>query len=196
MAILLDRVELGDGDTTREEHLNLLRILGLFRAENSAEQEADRGSSRVPAQAGEFGGSPVSLGECAALWRLRCGLPGFAPILGLLEKEKDGVTQFHLAGALARISRGWTDAESLRLIRWLLSTQEGWFAERDGKGLQFGGFWNTVVNQLAGRHTAALIVLADRLRADSDLAKVAYKAIRGAPDARQGSAQGVSGCQE
>ena len=182
LTILLDRVEPGDDDTTREQHLDLLRILGLFRVEIQQNKE-------LTAKVHQFLLKLVNSEDPEIRWehvRL-CGdydvAAGFTPILTMLEKEKDGVTQFHMAGALARISTGWTDAESRRLTQWLLSTQEGWFAERDGKGLQFGGFWNTVVNQLAGRHTAALIVLADQLRADSDLAKVAYKAIRGAPDA-------------
>ena len=96
----------------------------------------------------------------------------FAPLLALLESEPDGVTQFHLAEALGRISSGWSEQESLRLVRWLLGTQTGWFAQRDGKGRQFGGFWNTVVNQLATRHAASLIELADQLSPESEIAKV------------------------
>lgn len=182
VTIVMDSPDSGDVLTSEVEQLDLLRILALFRGEIQQNKEL---TARVHRMLPTLLNSedPKIRWEHARL----CGeydvAVAFAPILRLLEKEKDGVTQFHLAGSLAGISKGWTDAESLRLVRWLITTQDGWFAQREGKGLQFGGFWNTVVNQLAGRHTAAFIVLADQMKPESELAKVAFKAIRGAPDA-------------
>src|SRR5439155_17425756 len=60
---------------------------------------------------------------------------GFPKLLALLESERDEVTQFHIAQAISRIPGGWKKDEEERLLRWMLATQKGWFAQFDGKGV-------------------------------------------------------------
>jgi putative heme-binding domain-containing protein len=108
---------------------------------------------------------------------------GFGPLLTLLETERDGTKQFHIAMALAGISTGWTDEESARLAKWLASVQTGWFAELQGKGRQFGGFWATTLNQLAEKHASGLAGIIDEIIPGSQLASIAFRGLDARPDA-------------
>ena len=110
---------------------------------------------------------------------------GFALLLKELERETDGVTQFHLADCLSRIPSGWTSEESQRLVRWLVSTQTGWFAEFEGKGRQFPSFWGVVLTRLGSLHGKAFMAEANQFVSGSQLADVGFKVIQNTPGADQ-----------
>jgi putative heme-binding domain-containing protein len=82
---------------------------------------------------------------------------GFGPLARALASERDPVTQFHFAQALARLPGGGTAAEESRALRWFLRSQRGWFAEFDGKGVEFPGAWAAVLADFAGRHREAVL---------------------------------------
>jgi putative heme-binding domain-containing protein len=163
-----------------EDALDLLRVLGLFRPEiekNEALAQRIKASllDKFPNRTARVRWEQIRL-----LGEYDC-TEAFGPLLSELEKGADDVNAFHVATAIAKISKGWTDEESRRLVRRLLSTQTGWFAEHAGKGLQFPGFWATVLNHIAAKHAEAFIELADGLQLDSQLGPIAFKAIIGAP---------------
>jgi putative heme-binding domain-containing protein len=81
----------------------------------------------------------------------------FSKILVLLENERDEVTQFHIAQAIARIPAGWSSDEEERALRWMLATQRGWFAQFDGKGVEFPLYLSTMLGEF-GKHHAAVLV--------------------------------------
>ena len=110
---------------------------------------------------------------------------GFALLLKELGSETDGVTQFHIADCLSRISSGWTPEESQHLVRWLVSTQTGWFAELDGKGRQFPSFWGAVLTRLGSLHGKAFMAEANQFVSGSQLADVGFKVIQKTPGADQ-----------
>ena len=80
----------------------------------------------------------------------------FRPLLDLLEEEKDFVTQFHLAQALARFRAGWTPGEERRLTEWFVRNQTGWFADFAEKGVEFPDFWATTLTEFGEHHAQAL----------------------------------------
>src|SRR5439155_11290307 len=94
----------------------------------------------------------------------------FPKLLELVETERDEVTRFHVAQAISRLSSGWTADEEERLFRWMLGTQTGWFAQFDGKGVEFPLFWSTVLSDFARHHRDALL---------RDLSKVNYAGLLG-----------------
>ncbi|HXT41325.1 MAG TPA: HEAT repeat domain-containing protein, partial [Candidatus Angelobacter sp.] len=82
---------------------------------------------------------------------------GFPKLLTLLETERDEVTQFHIAQAVSKLPAGWTPGEEGRLLRWMLGTQQGWFAQFGGKGVEFPLFLQTVLGDFARNHANALL---------------------------------------
>ena len=98
----------------------------------------------------------------------------FSAMLAELLGESNYVTQFHLADCIADLAGGWTEAEQGELANWILSTQSGWFAEFDGKGRQFPGFWQTVVRDLVERHGEALISRLDKINMNSSLHRLFF----------------------
>jgi putative heme-binding domain-containing protein len=81
----------------------------------------------------------------------------FSLLLKELETERNHVTQFHIAKAIARLPRGWTGDEERRLLNWFLATQQGWFAQFAGKGVEFPAFWQTVLSDFAANHREAFM---------------------------------------
>jgi putative heme-binding domain-containing protein len=167
-----------------EDQLDRLRVFSLFK--NEIVQSAElRGAvhqfllTGLPADERDLRWEQVRL-----VGQFGVG-EGFAPLLKMLESGTEGTTQFHIAMAMAGIPEGWTPAESTRLAKWLISTQTGWFAELNGKGRQFGGFWATTLNQLAERHALALGGLIDEIIPGSQLASIAFRGLNSRPDADQ-----------
>lgn len=146
---------IADPSLSREDELDCLRVLGLFQGALATD----------PALKGPIEGflsRPLPPGDKERRWE-RIRLIGeyhvgknFGALLAALEAETDPVTQFHIAQALSRLKEGWTHAEEKRLIHWLLGTQRGWFSELGSKGLQFSGFWATVLNECVLHHRPAL----------------------------------------
>lgn len=87
----------------------------------------------------------------------------FPVLLRELESEKDHVTQFHIGQAIARLPSGWTAEEETRLLNWFLKTQQGWFAQFAGKGVEFPAFWQTVLSDLSAHHRDAFMRARDKI---------------------------------
>lgn len=171
------------GDDSASQ-LDFLRVLGLFEKEVSTN---DALALRVHAFLLEGYPEPDNdirwekgrlLGDYGVA-------KGFALLLKELERETEGVTQFHLADCLSRIPSGWTTEESQRLARWLVSTQTGWFAEFEGKGRQFPSFWGAVLTRLGSLHGEAFMAEANQFVSGSQLADVGFKVIQKTPGAGQ-----------
>ena len=98
----------------------------------------------------------------------------FSVMLAELLRESNYVTQFHMADCIADLAGGWTEAEQGQLADWVLSTQSGWFAELDGKGRQFPGFWQTVMRDLVERHGEALVARLDKINTNGSLHRLFF----------------------
>ena len=65
-------------------------------------------------------------------------------------------------------NRGWTADEENRLVNWFLGTQQGWFAQFGGKGVEFPAFWQTVLSDFAANHHDAFMrVTSDATRTEA-----------------------------
>jgi putative heme-binding domain-containing protein len=157
--------------SSREDRLDLLRVLGRFRASAKTEE-----LSRYLLQ-GEIDADPqIRWEEARLIGEHKIG-GGFPRLVAWLESEKDSVTQFHVAQALARLPDGWTPLEEARAVAWFLNTQRGWFAEPGGKGLQFPAFWSTVLTQFAETHRTALLASIDKVDLKGLLGKAAIQGL-------------------
>lgn len=87
----------------------------------------------------------------------------FGPLLRWLRTERDQVTQFHLAQALARLPGGWSAEEESAAVQWFEGTQRGWFADFSDKGVEFPQSWATVLAEFARHHPAALAARASAI---------------------------------
>ena len=177
---LLQRTKLAD-----EDRLNCLRILSLYRREIESSREL-----RDVATSWIRGGFPhrdrMIRWEQARLLGEFKTVEAFTTLVHELVQEKDYVTQFHLASAIAEIPRpsaGWEQAAQTRLCDWLLTTQAGWFTEFAGKGLQFPQFWATVLNKLGQHHADRLATQFEQLDPDSQLAQIVFAKVGDIPDA-------------
>ncbi|PYM13509.1 MAG: hypothetical protein DME18_08870 [Verrucomicrobia bacterium] len=164
-----------------ENRLDLSRVLALFQKplEGDAglkQKIADHLLKTFPDSAGDIRWEQVRLlGE----YRLPQGFP---KLLALLESERDEVTQFHIAQAMAKLARGWSSGEEERLLRWMLGTREGWFARFDGKGVEFPLFLQTVLADLGKHHRAMLLGNLPNIGLDSLLGSVAIELTAGSPE--------------
>lgn len=158
--------------SAKENRLDLLRVLGKFRAElagDAAAREYLLGGEADPDR-------EIRWEEARLIGEYRLGA-GFGKVLGVLEREKDPVTQFHLAQSLARLPDGWTPEEEKRAVEWFLGSQRGWFADFAGKGLEFPAFWSTVLSQFAEGHKQALLAALDRVALKGLLGKAALQVL-------------------
>ena len=146
----------------REDQLDLLRVLDLFRPQ-AGEIPALKAGIESHLTRG-FPGSDrdVRWEKIRLLGEYRVG-SAFPVLLRELEVEKDPVTQFHLAQALSALTNGWSLEEEQRAVSWFLGTQKGWFAEVSSKGRQFPEFWMTVLSSFAERHQDALMLEAGHI---------------------------------
>src|SRR5262249_29326525 len=113
-------------------------------------------------------------------------IDGFAKLLDELERERDEIMQLHLAQAISRLPSGWTPEQEDRLLAWLLGTQRGWFAQFEGKGVEFPMFFATVLDDFGQHHRDALLRRLDRVDLGSLLGTTAVELIAEAPDADRG----------
>ncbi|HTD85652.1 MAG TPA: HEAT repeat domain-containing protein, partial [Candidatus Binatia bacterium] len=158
-----------------EDQLDLLRVINLFR-EPARKAGADQFLlANFPGRDRNVRWEKVRL-----LGQFRIA-EAFPLLLRELETETNYVTQFHIAQAIARLRQGWNARQESRLLDWFLGTQEGWFAQFSGKGVEFPAFWQTVLSEFAANHRGAFMkssnsihltslmgsVLIDSLGADS-----------------------------
>jgi putative heme-binding domain-containing protein len=143
---------------TREDHLDLLRVVGIFR-EQLSESESVRQflAARFSSDDQDISFEQVRLAGEYRVSQL------FPKLLVLLEKEPDHVRQFHIAQAISKLDGGWNDDQEHRLLAWFLKQQRGWFAEFSGKGVEFPQFWATVLADFGQQHRAAFLNAASQI---------------------------------
>lgn len=133
---------------SREDRLDLLRVLGIFREQSRPEflrnfLVLDRDPD-------------ISFEQIRLLGEYRV-TESFSTLLSALEKETNHVRQFHIAQAISKLNAGWTAEEEWRLLDWFIKQQSGWFAEFSGKGVEFPQFWATVLADFGRHHRAAVL---------------------------------------
>lgn len=141
----------GRSPVSAEDRADLLRVLTLFEKSLSANPE-----SRALVEKYLLAAFPASVARIrweqasvAGAYRLE---NAFGPLAQWLKVERDPVTQFRVAQALARLPGGWTEKEELMAMTWFEGTQHGWFADFADKGVEFPGFWATTLKEFAGHH--------------------------------------------
>ena len=152
-------------DLSVEDRLDLLRIMALF----PKAVPADTGDSLL---AGFPDTDPNVRWEKVRLMGEFRVARAFSPLLRMLEAETNHVTRFHIAQAIARLPAGWTKEEADRLLGWFLETQQGWFAQFSGKGVEFPAFWQTVLTHFAENHRAAFLGASNRIDLNSVMGTV------------------------
>jgi len=163
-----------------EDVLDLLRVIGRLRPVLGDDAEV-----ATYLHANGLGQDPRVRWEKARLigeYRLAAG---FSALLDALLAEKDFVTQFHFAQALARVPEGWTEADQKRALGWFLNAQRGWFADFPGKGLEFPAFWSTVLTQFAEHHKAAVLGAMDQIDLKGRLGAAALQVLAAAEGAAE-----------
>lgn len=168
-----------------EDQVDLLRVLALYRKEVEVDRECLKLATAHLTNGFPHADPNVRWEQVRLMGAYR--LPqALVPLIDELLKEKDYVTQFHIATSLADLPRpeaGWDSDHREKLADWLISTQDGWFSEFGGKGLQFPGFWGTVLNKFGGLHADILVAKLGQLKPDSQLAKSSLSRIDSAPNA-------------
>ncbi len=134
-----------------ENHLDLLRILGVHRENIQSDEGLNQTVSQFIVQGFPDDNKSIRWEQIRLIGQFQIG-EGFALLMDQLPSEPDPVTQFHLAEALSRLEDGWTDESAERLRVWFVNHQTGWFADFHGKGRQFPDFWGTVLNDYLGKH--------------------------------------------
>lgn len=153
----------------REDQLDLLRLLGRFQPVVEADSTLKESVRERLLAAFPDPDRAIRWEQIRLLGAYEVS-PGFAKLLDQLESESDRVTQFHLAQAICKLGRGWSDAGERRLLQWILATQTGWFAELEGKGVEFPDFWMSALTDFALRHREVLL---------RDLALIQFKSLLG-----------------
>jgi putative heme-binding domain-containing protein len=136
----------------REDHLDLQRVLGIFREHSRKEFVRDFLDPDPD----------IRFEQVRLLGDYRIN-ESFSRLLGALETEPDHVRQFHIAQAIAKLDEGWSAAEEQRLLEWFLKQQRGWFAEFSGKGVEFPQFWATVLADFGRHHRSALLMASSQI---------------------------------
>jgi putative heme-binding domain-containing protein len=138
---------------SREDHLDLLRVLGIFRAHSKPEFLRNLVLDPDP---------DISFEQVRLLGDYRIN-ESFPKLLGALANESDNVRQFHIAQAISKLNGGWSLTEEQRLLDWFLKQQRGWFAEFSGKGVEFPQFWATVLADFGRHHRGAVLKAGSRI---------------------------------
>ena len=149
-----------------EDQLDLMRVIHLFR-------EPARSVGADKFLLADFPNSDrnVRWEKIRLLGEFRIA-QAFPVLLNELENETNYVTQFHIAQAIARLRKGWNAAQEARLLDWFLGTQEGWFAQFTGKGVEFPAFWQTVLSEFAANHHEAFMSASNRIQLTSLMGSV------------------------
>lgn len=145
-----------------EDRLDLLRLLGLFRAAIEEDVKTRRRTVEYLLSGFPDRHRDIRWEQARLLGEYRV-TAAFDVLLAELRNEKDYVTQFHLAQALARLPSGWKEESRQLAVDWFLSTQRGWFAEFTGKGRQFPDFWATALADFGTHHRDAILEQLERI---------------------------------
>ena len=167
-------------DLDDESHLDLLRVVALFRENLNQPTQAHMRKFLI----NQFPSSKRDL-RWEQIRLLGQFGEGFSKLLSALESEPDPVTQFHLAQAIARLKTGWSQTEEERLLAWFLRNQEGWFAQFAGKGVEFPMFWQTVLANFAAHHRDALLLQRAKVDYTGLLGTVTLDLMVGVPDGEE-----------
>lgn len=153
---------------TAQEQLDLMRSLDLYRGSIEQDQPLKTRVAQLVAEGfpSEDGRVTWEKARLIGSFQVTAAIPS---LLKLLETDKDEVHQFHYAQNLAALKSGWDEAEEKRFLGWMLAAQQGWFADRNGKGVQFPDFWMTVLNDFGANHPDALIRAASSVRMEGPL---------------------------
>ncbi|MEE2614523.1 MAG: HEAT repeat domain-containing protein [Verrucomicrobiota bacterium] len=168
-----------------EDHLDLLRLLAIYQKEIKADKNTLKMTSsflvnQFPSTAPNIRWEQIRLMGKYELTQ------SFALLVEELISEKDQITQFHIATSLSDLPKtNITNNKAIRekLTNWIISTQDGWFSEFGGKGLQFPSFWGTIVNKLGNLHADSLVAKLGQIKADSQLMKSVLSNIKSSPNA-------------
>ncbi|PYJ95878.1 MAG: hypothetical protein DME23_22475 [Verrucomicrobia bacterium] len=163
-----------------ENRLDILRVLALFR--KSLEENYELKQSIAEHLVKTFPDEERDLRweQIRLLGEYRV-VEAFPRLLALLESERDEVTQFHIAQAISKLGSGWTAAEEERLLNWMLATQKGWFAQFDGKGVEFPSFLQSVLADFGKHHRTILLNHLAQVELNGLLGSVAIDLVAGSP---------------
>jgi len=154
---------------SREDCLDLMRTLALFKKQIEADTELKRQVVGHLLQGFPDSDRDIRFEQVRLLGEYRVS-EAFSKLLTLLVADRDEVTQFHIAQGICKLESGWTAVEEERLLHWMHGTQKGWFAQFNGKGVEFPLFWSTVLADFAHNHRDALL---------RDLSKVNFASLLG-----------------
>ena len=166
----------------REDRLDLLRVLALFQKKVASDADLERQVVGHLLKGFPDADRDIRFEQVRLLGEYRVA-EAFSKLLTLLESERDEVAQFHIAQAISRLDRGWSVSQEERLLRWLLETQSGWFAQFDGKGVEFPMFWSAVLADFARNHRDALLREQSKVNFASLLGGVVIDLIAESPNA-------------
>ena len=164
-----------------ENRLDLLRVLALFQTSLENNAEMNHKISEHLLRTFPDADRDIRWEQIRLLGEYRFP-QAFSKLLALLESERDEVAQIHIAQALAKLPSGWSRGEEERLLRWMLGTQRGWFAQFDGKGVEFPLFLQTVLADFGKQHRPILLGQPDGIDLDSLLGSVVIELIAGSPN--------------
>src|SRR5262245_10227541 len=176
------RALLDDRRLSDEDRLDLLRVLALFRDQVTAQPTASERITQYLSTHFPDRDRNIRWEQSRLLGEYRV-TQSFDKLLNELEREHDEITQLHLAQAVSRLSSGWTADQEERLLRWLLGTQRGWFAQFEGKGVEFPMFFSTVLADFGQHHRDALLRHLEQVDLGSLVGTTAVELIAEAPDA-------------
>ncbi len=174
---------LGQKSLSDQDHLNLLRILSLYRGDLESDRELFKIIQAWIAVHFPHKNKNIQWEQARLIGEFKV-TSAFPQLVKALVKEKDYVTQFHFASALSNLPPNPLNRDlkmERKLSEWLIGTQSGWFTEYAGKGLQFPQFWNTVLNKLGQIHSGALAQHLDQLPPGSTLAKIVFSNVGDIP---------------
>ena len=149
-----------------ENHVDLLRVIDLFRTQARGPEINKFLLESFPDVDRDVRWEKIRL-----LGEFRVA-EAFSVLLKELQSATNYVTQFHIGQAIARLRSGWTATEEARLVDWFLGTQQGWFAQFNGKGVEFSAFWQTTLAEFAANHPDAFMRATNRIDLASLLGSV------------------------
>jgi putative heme-binding domain-containing protein len=149
--------------TTRENMLDLIRVLELYETElKSVSYDQELNFVRAIAS-----NDPEISWERARLLSDFHDALSIPSLLKELLATKDFVRQFHFFQCLAKIPNGWTPENETRALNWAVTTQSGWFADFNNKGVEFPLFLQTTLEEFAANHKEAVFAAADKIQYES-----------------------------
>jgi len=186
-AIVVIESLLNSANLNSEDQIDLLRVLAIYRSQVKEDVECLKLATEHLTNNFPHADRRIRWEQVRLMGAYKIS-ESFTPLVEGLLSEKDYITQFHIATSLADLPL--TDSQkksnhSEKLVDWMVSTQNGWFSEFSGKGLQFPSFWGTVLNKLCGLHADILVAKLGEIKPDSLLSKNVLSRIDSVPNADQ-----------